>query len=245
VAPWQFINFLQNHDQVANSARGLRGHQLTSPAKWRAMTALLLLMPSTPMLFQGQEFSASTPFLYFADFDRELAAAIRKGRSEFLRQFPSLAAYQSGQTLDDPGAVETFTRCKLDFAERDVNAASYALHRDLLRLRRDDAAFRAAQAGTFDGAVIGERALALRYFTDRPSDARLLIVNLGCDVNRDSIPEPLVAPPPDCDWQVQWSSETPEYGGAGMADIRVGGRWSIPAECAVVLAPGAPRTLPQ
>jgi maltooligosyltrehalose trehalohydrolase len=65
-----FISFIQNHDQVANSARGLRGHQLTSPGRWRAMTALLLLSPGTPMLFQGQEFSASSPFLYFADFDR-------------------------------------------------------------------------------------------------------------------------------------------------------------------------------
>ena len=68
----------------------MRGHQLTSPARWRAMTALLLLAPGTPMLFQGQEFSASAPFLYFADHDPELAEAVRKGRAEFLTQFPSI-----------------------------------------------------------------------------------------------------------------------------------------------------------
>jgi maltooligosyltrehalose trehalohydrolase len=69
--PSAFVVFLQNHDQVANSARGLRGDRLTSPGRWRAMTALTLLMPGTPMLFQGQEFSASAPFLYFADFEAE------------------------------------------------------------------------------------------------------------------------------------------------------------------------------
>jgi maltooligosyltrehalose trehalohydrolase len=73
--PATFVVFLQNHDQVGNSARGLRGHQLTSPGKWRALTALLLLSPSTPLLFQEQEFAASSPFLFFADFDSELAEA--------------------------------------------------------------------------------------------------------------------------------------------------------------------------
>src|SRR5204863_277225 len=83
---------------------GLRGHALTSPARWRAMTALLLLMPSTPMLFQGQEFSASAPFLYFADFDAELNAAVRRGRSGFLCQFPSIANATTQAVLADPAA---------------------------------------------------------------------------------------------------------------------------------------------
>src|SRR5262249_20240422 len=66
-APAQFVTFSENHDQVANSGRGQRCHQLTSPGRFRAMTALFLLAPGTPMLFQGQEFAASSPFLYFAD----------------------------------------------------------------------------------------------------------------------------------------------------------------------------------
>src|SRR5262249_43484124 len=61
----QFVTFLENHDQVANSARGLRVHQMTSPGRYRAMTGLLLLAPGTPLLFQGQEFGASAPFLFF------------------------------------------------------------------------------------------------------------------------------------------------------------------------------------
>src|SRR5205814_4708755 len=93
VDPERFVLYLQNHDQVANSARGLRGHQLASAARWRAMTAFMLLAPGTPMLFQGQEMASSAPFLYFADFSGELADAIRKGRAEFLTQFPSIVNF--------------------------------------------------------------------------------------------------------------------------------------------------------
>src|SRR5262249_6201348 len=88
--PTAFINFTQNHDQVANSAHGLRCHQLTSPGRYRALTALLLLAPGTPMPFQGQEFAASTPFHFFADHHAELGTLIRKGRVKFLEQFRSL-----------------------------------------------------------------------------------------------------------------------------------------------------------
>ena len=91
IHPAAMVTFLQNHDQVANSAYGKRCDALTSPGKLRALTALMLLAPGTPMLFQGQEFAASSPFLYFADHVPELAAQIRQGRAEFLAQFPSLA----------------------------------------------------------------------------------------------------------------------------------------------------------
>jgi maltooligosyltrehalose trehalohydrolase len=240
LSPGQFVVYLQNHDQVANSARGLRGHQLTSAARWRAITAYLLLAPGTPMLFQGQEFSASSPFLYFADHDAELSAAVKKGRAEFLAQFPSVAAYAARQALDDPADEQTFARCKLDFAERATNAAAYALHRDLLALRRSRAAFHRQRAGGVDGAVIARSAFVLRYFADAVENERLLVVNIGGDVKRPSIAEPLVAPPADCEWVLEWSSEDPRYGGTGTPEASVLGKWALPGESAVVLAP-APR----
>ena len=67
-----FVTFLENHDQVANSARGLRLHQLTSPGMLRAMTAFLILGPGVPMLFQGQEFASPSPFQFFADMPESL-----------------------------------------------------------------------------------------------------------------------------------------------------------------------------
>jgi maltooligosyltrehalose trehalohydrolase len=238
--PARFVTFLQNHDQIANSARGLRGHQLTSPGRWRAATAMLLLMPGTPMLFQGQEFSASSPFLYFADFSDELNAAVRKGRVEFLAQFPSLAGYLAEASTDDPASAATFERCKLNFGERATHAAEYALHRDLIALRRQRAAFRAQKRGGVDGAVLGPRAFVLRFFTDDYADDRLLIVNLGPDLRQDSFAEPLIAPPAGKEWVVEWSSEDPRYGGGGVARLSSKGRWCLPGECALVLAPGDP-----
>jgi maltooligosyltrehalose trehalohydrolase len=236
--PSAFVAYLQNHDQVANSARGLRGHALTSPGRWRAMTALLLLAPSTPMLFQGQEFSSSSPFLFFADFDPELAAAVRRGRAEFLTQFPSIVDYEHRATLDDPGDVTTFDRCKLDLEERRTHAAVYALHKDLLRLRREEAAFRAPRPGGVDGAVLSRHAFVLRFFTPAHDDDRLLVVNLGGDLVRESIAEPLVAPPFGADWRLQWSSEDPAYGGGGTRDVFPDALWRVPGESALVLQPG-------
>jgi maltooligosyltrehalose trehalohydrolase len=74
--PLRFVTFLQNHDQVSNSLAGSRGHLLTSPGRWRALTACMLLWPGTPMLFQGQEFSSSAPFLFFADHGGALGKAV-------------------------------------------------------------------------------------------------------------------------------------------------------------------------
>jgi maltooligosyltrehalose trehalohydrolase len=244
--PSAFVTFLENHDQVANSARGLRGHQLTSPAKWRAMTAWLLLAPGTPMLFQGQEMASSAPFLYFADFEGDLAEAIRKGRGEFLTQFPNLLDVEARDLLDDPGNPATFERCKLDWREAETHSAAYALHADLLHIRREHPAFSVqvrppGGPGTIDGCVLSEAAFALRYFTPGHRDDRVVIVNLGHDVRRGSFPEPLLAPPEGTDWIVSWSSEDPRYGGTGTRDLWPDGAWRISGEMTVVIAPGPQR----
>jgi maltooligosyltrehalose trehalohydrolase len=243
LSPASFVCYLQNHDQVANSARGLRGHQMTSPGRWRAMTALTLLMPSTPMLFQGQEFGASAPFLFFADFEPELAAAVRRGRAEFLTQFPSFVDYGQRRAFDDPGDPATVERCKLDLSQRQTHAGFYSLHVDLLRLRREEIAFQSQARWGIDGAVLSSSAFVLRFFTPEHRDDRLLIVNLGADLHRASLAEPLMAPPADTDWTLRWSSEDPVYGGVGTPDLWPDGSWYIPGESAIVLAPGARRLL--
>ncbi len=122
------MNYIQNHDQIAHSLRGFRLHQLSSPSRYRAVTALLLLSPGTPMLFQGQEFAASSPFLFFADHVPNLAKVVAKGRREFLEQFASIAGPGSGSHLAKPESEDTFNRCKLNFAERESHAEYYALH---------------------------------------------------------------------------------------------------------------------
>jgi maltooligosyltrehalose trehalohydrolase len=232
--PAAFVNYIQNHDQVANSGLGLRMDRLTTPGRYRAMTALMLLAPGTPMLFQGQEFGSSSPFLYFADHKPELAAAVRKGRAEFMRQFRSVATDAMQQSLPDPGARETFERCKLDFAERERHAEAYALHRDLIALRKQDAVFRLQ--GPVDGAVLAPEAFVLRFFT-RDGEDRILLVNFGRDLLLVPAPEPLLAPPRGKAWATLWSSEDLCYGGGGTAALDTDEGWRIPGHASVALAP--------
>ena len=178
--PASFVVFLQNHDQVANSARGLRGHQLTSPAKWRAMTALLLLVPGTPMLFQGRNSRRPAPFLYFADHDAELAAAVETGRAEFLRQFPSIAITPRTGLWTIPATIGRSSAASSTSPSARRNAAVYALHRDLLALRRT-ARRSAPSARAASTAPCSRRsAFVAPVLHRRPSTTiRLLIVNLG------------------------------------------------------------------
>jgi maltooligosyltrehalose trehalohydrolase len=236
LSPQAFVNFIENHDQVSNSARGERVHGLTSPGRFRAMTALMLLAPGTPMLFMGQEFASSAPFLYFADHEPDLAAKVRAGRAEFLAQFRSIATRQVSEQLADPGDVKTFERCKLDFSEREKNRKIYEMHRDLLRLRREDAVFSAQTPRGVDGAVLGDEAFVLRYFGEGGDD-RLLVVNMGRDLNLDPAPEPLLAPPRRAIWTTLWSSEDYKYGGGGTPRLETKNNWCIPGHAAFAMRP--------
>ena len=228
-----FVAYLENHDQVANTPFGRRLHELTSPARLRALTAFTLLGPGTPMLFQGQEFASSAPFLYFADHKAELNKSIRNGRREFLAQFPSVTDPEVVAALPSPVDVETFERCKLDVRERERNQSTYALHRDLLEIRRNDPVMRRVGHVRPDGAVLSSNAFLLRLRGGTDGD-RLLIVNLGCDLDLLPIPEPLLAPPMHCRWVLQWSSASVRYGGQGRAPL-ADDHLHIPGDTAVLL----------
>ncbi|HEV2187955.1 MAG TPA: malto-oligosyltrehalose trehalohydrolase [Stellaceae bacterium] len=227
-----FVIYLENHDQIAHSGAGSRGHRLANPGCWRAMTAYLLLSPGIPLLFQGQEFLASGPFLYFADHEGELAASVKKGRAAYLANFPSLASPEMQARLHDPGNPDTFRRCILDHDERSRNPSALSLHRDLIDLRRE--MFRGGDR-RIDGATLGDDAWVLRYFASDRDDDSLLIVNLGIDERYEAIFEPLLAPGEARSWRLKWSSEHPDYGGAGIAEPIIDGSWSLPGRAAIVL----------
>jgi maltooligosyltrehalose trehalohydrolase len=233
--PEAFVAFVENHDQVSNTLAGQRVRFETSPGRYRAMTMLLLLGPWTPLLFQGQEFGASTPFLYFSDVgDDQLRDAVRKGRFEFLSQFPSLASPETQKQLPMPSDPDSFTRCKLDFSERKKNKQLYDLHVDLMRLRREDSRLREQRIRGVDGAVLGPRSFVLRYFSEG-NDDRLLLVNFGEAQLLEPMPEPLLAPPVGFEWATLWSSESERYGGPGAVALPTQDSWTLPAEAAVVL----------
>ena len=227
-----FVAYLENHDQVANSAHGKRLHQVTSPGRFRALTALLLLGPATPMLFQGQEFNATSPFLYFADQKRELHEAISSGRREFLAQFSSLRDRETVRRLPSPVDRATFERSRLEWTEREKHAEAVALHADLIALRKGDPVI-SLPGRRIDGAVVAPDVLALRYLGGEAGD-RLLILNLGCDLDLSAAPEPLLAPPSGGEWQLIWSSEAAVYGGQGTAAVDLDREWHLMGEAALL-----------
>lgn len=230
-----FVHFLENHDQVANSARGFRLGTLVSPARLRAITSLLLLGPQTPCLFQGQEFAASNPFLYFFGLEGDEAKSMAEGRRKSVTNFPSVADPVMQERLPDPADPATMERSKLDWSEAQLHAGMLKLHKDLLTLRRTDAAFSQATQRRIDGAVLGEAALLLRYSTHEPSGHRLLLLNLGRDLQFGVMAEPLLAPAKGHRWAAAWSSEHPDYEGSGRRAIDPAQFWVLPGDSALLL----------
>jgi maltooligosyltrehalose trehalohydrolase len=229
--PESFVSFIENHDQVSNTAFGERVRFLTSPARYRAIIGLLLLGPWTPLLFQGQEFGATAAFRYFSDVgDDELKEAVRKGRFKFLSQFPSVNSPEVQERLPVPYHRSTFTGSKLDWSDRERNPQLWHLHRDLIHLRHNDVRFRELRPHGVDGAVLGSDSFVLRFFADSPHEERLLVVNLGSLQSFSPAPEPLLAPPDGHEWQTIWTSEAAKYGGLGQRPILNDRGWTLFAE---------------
>jgi maltooligosyltrehalose trehalohydrolase len=113
--PTCFVSFLQNHDQVGNRALGERITQLTDAEKVKLAMAIVLLAPSPPLLFMGEEFAAATPFLFFCNFGPELASKVTEGRRAEFARFENFNSPQAQARIPDPNAEETFLRSKLDW----------------------------------------------------------------------------------------------------------------------------------
>jgi len=229
----RFVAFLENHDQVANTGLGQRLHHTADPATLRTMTALLLLGPNLPMIFQGQEFGTTRRFTYFAGHDGELAASVRDGRNEFLSQFPGLSTKEMQERLPAPSDRSTFEAAKLERRGDPRHAPALRLHRDLLTLRRADPVLAelATAAVNVETSALTDDVLVLRY--QRSDGApRLLIVNLGTEWSLPLMNDPLLAAPVGQEWQAVWSSDRPDYGGAGVVEFLAEAPWRIPGRSA-------------
>ncbi|MHA0035187.1 malto-oligosyltrehalose trehalohydrolase [Deinococcus sp. PESE-13] len=176
-----FVYCIQNHDQIGNRPLGERLHQsdgVTLP-EYRGAAALLLTLPMTPLLFQGQEWAASTPFQFFSDHAGELGQAVSEGRK---KEFGGFSGF-SGEDVPDPQAEQTFLNSKLNWAEREdgEHARTLRLYRDLLRLRRDDPVLHNRQRENLSTGHDGD-VLWVRTVTD--AGERVLLWNLGEDTRR-------------------------------------------------------------
>ncbi len=177
-----FVDFAQNHDQVGNRAYGDRLARLVSPETARAIAAVLLVAPPVPLLFMGEEWGSTQPFLYFCDFHDELAAAVREGRRREFARFPEFADPQTRTSIPDPNADATFATSRLDWPTASMPEPQewMAYYTRLLTLRRDAIVPRLAQlgAGAARAKTWGDHGLTIRWDTGQDT-ALVLTANLS------------------------------------------------------------------
>jgi len=214
-----FVTFLQNHDQIGNRPFGERMTALAPAEAVRAAVAVLLLAPSPPLLFMGEEWGAASPFLFFCDFEPELARKVTEGRRSEFAAFAEFANPAARERIPDPSALATFERSRLDWSEqyREPHRAWLAYYRRLLEIRKTEVAPRVARLrGTeTDFDMVAERALRACYSL---ADGATLVLeaNLGATAVAGFSREPsgrvlfathrcavadALAPP----WSVRWT----------------------------------------
>ena len=175
----RFVICLQNHDQVGNRAFGERLHHQVDLAVYRALVTLLLTAPETPLLFMGQEWAATTPFLYFTDHEPELGKLVTEGRRREFQRFSVFADSARRERIPDPQAATTCDASRLRWPEieHEPHASVRRLYRELLRLRRTDAVIQARDGGQCDAAPASDAALVVSR-TAGPGDTLLVVVQL-------------------------------------------------------------------
>jgi len=161
--PRRFVDFLQNHDQVGNRAHGERLASLADEGKLKLLSAILLLAPSPPLLFMGEEWACHQPFLFFCDFDGELGEAVRNGRREEFARFAAFADAKARARIPDPLSEQTFKRCVLRWKDaRGTHGRGWLTHyRQLFELRRTEIAPRKFGPGRY--RMLGERAFEVAW----------------------------------------------------------------------------------
>ncbi|MCW5624208.1 MAG: malto-oligosyltrehalose trehalohydrolase [Burkholderiales bacterium] len=185
-----FVSFLQTHDQVGNRAFGERIGALADPQLLRAAHAGVLLSPHVPMLFMGEEYAASTPFLYFCDFGPELAEAVSRGRRAEFARFAAFADESARAKIPDPNAESTFRDSQLQWDERDVGSHRWTLEatRQLLAVRRREIVPRlAGQRGPGEWRCDGDT-LLLCWSLDGGAARLHLIAHFGAAASTVTAP---------------------------------------------------------
>ena len=183
LSPTSFVLFLQNHDQIGNRALGERLVQLSPPPALRAATALWLLSPMIPLMFMGDEWGASEPFLFFTDFHDELADAVREGRRGEFADFAAFADPAKREQIPDPNALQTFEASRpafdallLDTDKGQDHRNWLALYRELLKIRREQIVPRLDGAQALGAEVLADKAVSARW---QMGDGQILRIDLN------------------------------------------------------------------
>ncbi len=176
-----FVSFLQNHDQIGNRAVGDRITAIAPAKAVQTMAAIYLLAPQPPMIFMGEEYAASTPFLFFCDFGKELAKAVTEGRRNEFSGFERFKDPASRCVIPDPNSVITFERSTLDWAsiEDPFYREWLDLYRRLLRLRRERVVPLLKASPTFDSSYEVCDQVLLAHWKSTVGQSLHLAVNLS------------------------------------------------------------------
>ncbi|MDQ3693680.1 MAG: malto-oligosyltrehalose trehalohydrolase [Chloroflexota bacterium] len=238
-----FVFCTENHDQVGNRAFGERLNHLISAERYAVATALFLFAPETPLLFMGQEFAASTPFLFFTDHNDELGKLVVAGRREEFKGFRAFADPQERERIPNPQAEATFLGSKLDLSERKTNRGIYRLYRDLIRLRHDDAVLRDPSRARTSVVQLGDRVFAVRRWNE--TGERLLIANFSSDPISLTKDNELVGGGGERAAKVILATTWRRYGGNGIQfgwrGRDAARRFEVPPASAIILAGPANR----
>ena len=219
-----FVVCIENHDQVGNRPNGERLEQLVTPRQFRAASMLLCLGPYAPLIFMGQEWAATTPFLFFTDHGGELGRLISAGRR---REFEQHGASDADEVIPDPEAPASFLDSKLHWSERDepAHAAIWHLYRDCLEQRRAFLNHAALRRDFWRIHKIGEF-LAIRYQLE--GGERLLVVGLRAGPLAVSPLPTELQPLAGYVWKIVIHSEDLRYGGTEALSVKDGFNFNGP-----------------
>jgi maltooligosyltrehalose trehalohydrolase len=231
-----FVFCTQNHDQVGNRAFGERLNHQVDAGRSAAATALLLFSPETPMLFMGQEFAASTPFLFFTDFDPDLGRLVTEGRRAEFAGFRAFADPDLRDAIPDPQADVTFRASKLDLGERKRNAPTYRLYQELLALRRGDPVLSRGERAATHAFAAGTQTVVVHRWLG--TARRVLVANFGAAASLTLANTPGLAAMAGADWRLLLSTADRQFGGsggeAGLCGSERDRRLRVPARSAAI-----------
>jgi maltooligosyltrehalose trehalohydrolase len=173
-----FVYCVQNHDQIGNRALGDRLNGKVSLDAYCMLSSVLLFLPMTPLMFMGQEWAASTPFLFFTDHEAELGEQVSKGRREEFKDFSAFSDPDARARIPDPQALDTFERSKLRWQEREFepHAGVLLLYRALLGLRANDSVLSASTRAQLEARALTDVLMVRRW---HGAEQRVLLANFG------------------------------------------------------------------
>lgn len=229
--PWlQFVYCIQNHDQVGNRAFGQRLNTTAALEDFLAASLLLLVLPQSPLLFQGQEFLAASPFLYFTDHNADLGRLVTEGRRNEFARFRAFADAGLRARIPDPQAEETFhaSRLRPEEARTGLGSLCQDLYGRALELRAGDPVLRTARRERVPLTTTDEGA-AISVLIEAGGSQRLVVANFGEAVDLPAPPGP---------WRVALASNEARFGGNGAPFVVIESGVHVPRHAAGFLIRG-------